>query len=209
LTVTGPYAYTRNPLYLGSAILALGAGIATRSWLSGLILIVYFAVFYSIVMRHRRTSIFPSRRTATPAESYPRYSRRLRPSKRMGTASCFPTYPTMPHILLSFYPFSPFFPLTLPSPLASCLPPASDGPAGGNARRRAAHPGLFTCKALAIASASAGTFSVTVDPAAITAPRPTVTGATNCVSLPTNTSSSMTVSCLRDPSEVQVIVPAP
>src|SRR6266404_4172873 len=51
LTVTGPYAYTRNPLYLGSAILALGAGIATRSWISALILIVYFAVFYSIVMQ--------------------------------------------------------------------------------------------------------------------------------------------------------------
>src|SRR3979490_3611749 len=51
LTVTGPYAYTRNPLYLGSAILALGAGIATCSWISALILIVYFAVFYSIVMR--------------------------------------------------------------------------------------------------------------------------------------------------------------
>ena len=51
LTVTGPYGYTRNPLYLGSAILALGAGITTRSWISALILIVYFAVFYSIVMR--------------------------------------------------------------------------------------------------------------------------------------------------------------
>jgi len=51
LTVTGPYAYTRNPLYLGSAVLALGAGIATRSWISAAILIVYFAVFYSIVMR--------------------------------------------------------------------------------------------------------------------------------------------------------------
>ena len=51
LTVTGPYAYTRNPLYLGSAILALGAAIAMRSWISLLILIVYFAVFYSIVMR--------------------------------------------------------------------------------------------------------------------------------------------------------------
>ncbi len=50
LTVTGPYAYTRNPLYFGSAILALGAGIATRSWISALILIIYFAVFYSIVM---------------------------------------------------------------------------------------------------------------------------------------------------------------
>jgi protein-S-isoprenylcysteine O-methyltransferase Ste14 len=51
LTVTGPYAYTRNPLYLGSAILALGAGIATRSWISAIILIVYFAVFYSVVMQ--------------------------------------------------------------------------------------------------------------------------------------------------------------
>ena len=51
LTVTGPYAYTRNPLYLGSAVLAVGAGIATRSWISVAILIVYFAVFYSIVIR--------------------------------------------------------------------------------------------------------------------------------------------------------------
>src|SRR6266571_2174936 len=51
LTVTGPYAYTRNPLYLGSAVLTLGTGIATRSWISALILIVYFAIFYFIVMR--------------------------------------------------------------------------------------------------------------------------------------------------------------
>jgi protein-S-isoprenylcysteine O-methyltransferase Ste14 len=51
LTVTGPYAYTRNPLYLGSAILTLGAAVASRSWVSALILITYFAVFYSIVMQ--------------------------------------------------------------------------------------------------------------------------------------------------------------
>jgi len=57
LTATGPYAYTRNPLYLGSAILALGAGIATRSWASGLILIVYFAVFYSIVMQREANEL--------------------------------------------------------------------------------------------------------------------------------------------------------
>src|SRR5262250_958838 len=57
LTVTGPYAYTRNPLYLGSAILALGAGIATRSWISGSILLFYFMLFYSIVMRREEKEL--------------------------------------------------------------------------------------------------------------------------------------------------------
>lgn len=51
LTVTGPYAFTRNPLYLGSSILALGAAVATRSWLSAALLLLYFAVFYYAVMR--------------------------------------------------------------------------------------------------------------------------------------------------------------
>lgn len=57
LTVTGPYAYTRNPLYLGSAILALAAGIATRSWISALVLIAYFTVFYSIVMQREANEL--------------------------------------------------------------------------------------------------------------------------------------------------------
>lgn len=57
LTVTGPYAYTRNPLYLGSAILALGAGIATRSWVSALLLVAYFALFYSIVMQREANEL--------------------------------------------------------------------------------------------------------------------------------------------------------
>jgi protein-S-isoprenylcysteine O-methyltransferase Ste14 len=51
LTRTGPYAYTRNPLYLGSAILTVGAAVATWSWISAAILCGYFALFYSIVMR--------------------------------------------------------------------------------------------------------------------------------------------------------------
>lgn len=51
LTRSGPYAYTRNPLYLGSAILTIGAGVATYSWISAVILCGYFALFYSIVMR--------------------------------------------------------------------------------------------------------------------------------------------------------------
>jgi protein-S-isoprenylcysteine O-methyltransferase Ste14 len=51
LTITGPYAFTRNPLYLGSSILALGAAAATRSWISAALLLLYFSVFYYAVMR--------------------------------------------------------------------------------------------------------------------------------------------------------------
>jgi protein-S-isoprenylcysteine O-methyltransferase Ste14 len=57
LTVTGPYAYTRNPLYLGSAILTLGAAIATHSWISAILLLAYFALFYSIVMRREEQEL--------------------------------------------------------------------------------------------------------------------------------------------------------
>jgi len=57
LTVTGPYAYTRNPLYLGSALLALGAAIAMRSWISAFLLLVYFAVFYSMVVRREEKEL--------------------------------------------------------------------------------------------------------------------------------------------------------
>ncbi len=57
LTVTGPYAYTRNPLYLGSAILTVGAAVAMHSWISAVILCGYFALFYSIVMRREETEL--------------------------------------------------------------------------------------------------------------------------------------------------------
>src|ERR1700689_5498091 len=35
LTVAGPYAYTRNPLYLGSILMAFGFAVASRSvWIT-------------------------------------------------------------------------------------------------------------------------------------------------------------------------------
>jgi hypothetical protein len=57
LTVTGPYAYTRNPLYLGSAVLTIAASAAAHSWISAAILCGYFALFYSIVMRREETEL--------------------------------------------------------------------------------------------------------------------------------------------------------
>ena len=57
LTMTGPYAHTRNPLYLGSAILALGVEVAANSWIAAAILLVYFAIVYSVVMRREEQEL--------------------------------------------------------------------------------------------------------------------------------------------------------
>jgi len=57
LTMTGPYARTRNPLYLGSSVLALGAGIATHAWMPAVVLLVYFSVVYAVVMRREEREL--------------------------------------------------------------------------------------------------------------------------------------------------------
>jgi protein-S-isoprenylcysteine O-methyltransferase Ste14 len=46
LTVTGPYAYTRNPLYLGSTLIAAGFALALLSWPVALLLAAGFAAIY-------------------------------------------------------------------------------------------------------------------------------------------------------------------
>jgi hypothetical protein len=57
LATTGPYARTRNPLYLGSAFLAIGFAIAGHSWWAGSLVIIYFAVFYYAVMRNEERDL--------------------------------------------------------------------------------------------------------------------------------------------------------
>jgi protein-S-isoprenylcysteine O-methyltransferase Ste14 len=46
LTVTGPYAHTRNPLYLGSTLIAAGFALALLSWPVALLLATGFAAIY-------------------------------------------------------------------------------------------------------------------------------------------------------------------
>ena len=89
LTVTGPYAYTRNPLYLGSAILAFGAGLATRSWISSSILLVYFAIFYSMVMRREEKELALRHGAAFEeyARAVPLFLPLLKPAKLLGESA--------------------------------------------------------------------------------------------------------------------------
>lgn len=51
LTVTGPYAYTRNPLYLGSMMIAFGFAGAAASWIVFVALAGLFAAIYLPTIR--------------------------------------------------------------------------------------------------------------------------------------------------------------
>src|SRR5579864_5764979 len=51
LATSGPYAYTRNPLYLGSLLMGIGFALASRSWWVGVALVVMFFAIYVPVIR--------------------------------------------------------------------------------------------------------------------------------------------------------------
>src|ERR1700683_3915919 len=50
LATSGPYAYTRNPLYLGSLLIGGGFAVAARSWWVGVALVVmFFAIYLPVI----------------------------------------------------------------------------------------------------------------------------------------------------------------
>lgn len=89
LTTSGPYAYTRNPLYLGSILIAFGFAAASRSvWVGVGLVAVFFAIYLPVI---KAEEVFL--RGAFPdfdqyARSVPRLFPRLR-AKGMNSSVAF------------------------------------------------------------------------------------------------------------------------
>jgi protein-S-isoprenylcysteine O-methyltransferase Ste14 len=72
LATSGPYAFTRNPLYFGSSMLAAGFVVAGHSWIAGIVVAAYFAVFYYAVMRNEEQDL-----SARFPDEFPAYAKRV------------------------------------------------------------------------------------------------------------------------------------
>lgn len=73
LATGGPYAHTRNPLYLGSLLMALGLAVASASVWVMAVVVAYSAAFYPRVMREEAAFL----RTKFPQE-YEAWAREVR-----------------------------------------------------------------------------------------------------------------------------------
>ena len=67
LATSGPYAYTRNPLYLGSLLMGVGFAVAARSWWVGAALVIMFFAVYMPVIRDEEAFL---RRTFPEFDEY-------------------------------------------------------------------------------------------------------------------------------------------
>jgi protein-S-isoprenylcysteine O-methyltransferase Ste14 len=76
LTTSGPYAYTRNPLYLGSLFMAAGFALAARNWWIIALMLLMFAVIYIPVIAGEERYL---RQTFPEYEDYARHVPRMLP----------------------------------------------------------------------------------------------------------------------------------
>jgi protein-S-isoprenylcysteine O-methyltransferase Ste14 len=90
LAVSGPYAHLRNPLYLGTLLVAAGLAIAARSWALAVLFAVFFVLIYLPVImleqQHLR-KLFPA--YADYAAQVPAFIPRLRAFATASTGSGF------------------------------------------------------------------------------------------------------------------------
>jgi protein-S-isoprenylcysteine O-methyltransferase Ste14 len=83
LATSGPYAYTRNPLYFGSLLIGIGFAVASRSWWVGLVLVVMFFAIYIPVIRGEEKFL---REKFPEFEEYSRRVPRILPRSRPASA---------------------------------------------------------------------------------------------------------------------------
>src|SRR5688572_18684445 len=57
LTTSGPYAWTRNPLYLGSFLLGLGFAVMSGSWIAAALIVLPSFVVYPNVIRNEEAHL--------------------------------------------------------------------------------------------------------------------------------------------------------
>jgi protein-S-isoprenylcysteine O-methyltransferase Ste14 len=88
LSTTGPYAHTRNPLYLGSLILSLGLMLAARSWLLLVCFVLLFSVIYiPTILSEEEWLRANFTMYAVYAHSVPRLLPRITPAKFGGNGA--------------------------------------------------------------------------------------------------------------------------
>ena len=89
ITTSGPYAWTRNPLYLGSALLTLGFAIGADSVWPAALIVAYYCAFYPAVMLREETELHMrfGARFDEFAASVPRFLPRP-PGKKLRESRC-------------------------------------------------------------------------------------------------------------------------
>jgi protein-S-isoprenylcysteine O-methyltransferase Ste14 len=88
LTVTGPYAFTRNPLYVGSLLLGLGITVAGGHWGWPALFLLFYVLVYGRTMSEEKallTDLFGDR-YRDYATRVPAMIPRLTPYRPEGTA---------------------------------------------------------------------------------------------------------------------------
>ncbi len=88
LTTTGPYAYTRNPLYLGSILIAVGFAVAARNpWIALAAVAMFLAIYLPVIHAEEKYLRSAFAGYDQYASQVPRFFPRLTPYQGESAAS--------------------------------------------------------------------------------------------------------------------------